>query len=492
MARAVPFSLRNLGGYPAALALVAAAALAGLAGEPWVAGGNVTMLFLLAVLVAALGFGLGPALLAALTAAVTYNFYFLEPRHTFEIGHAADLITFTVFFAAAVIAGGLAGRARDAANVTARRARTVAALLDASRALSAAASIEDAAQALADQVRAAGAGAAIVLVPENGVLRIAGGPPGFERLGAAADAAARAAWAGGTGDDPDWRFRPLEGLHGRVGLIGLRPAAGGTDAEGPLAALLSQGAVAMERAGLASAAAENQALRQADALRSALLNSVSHDFRTPLSTVLGASTTLIDYEAELKPDVRRDLLQSIAEEARRLNRYVRDLLDMARLEGGALKPRRVETDLEAVIDSALARLGEQLGARRVVRDVAPGLTAASLDPTLLEQALLNLVENAAAYSPAQSVVRIGARRTPEAIALTVEDEGPGIAVEDLGRVFDRFHRLRRPSDRGSGLGLGLSIAKGFVEAMGGRIAAESPVAEGRGTRIVVTLPDSPP
>jgi two-component system sensor histidine kinase KdpD len=152
----------------------------------------------------------------------------------------------------------------------------------------------------------------------------------------------------------------------------------------------------------------------------------------------------------------------------------------------------METDIEAVIESALARLGEALCARRVVREIAPGLTAPALDPTLLEQALLNIVENAAAYGPAGSAIRIAARQAAEALVVCVEDEGPGIAPEALDQVFDRFRRLQRPSDRTQGLGLGLSIAKGFVEAMGGRIAAESPVVGGRGTRIVVTLPGGAP
>jgi two-component system sensor histidine kinase KdpD len=247
--------------------------------------------------------------------------------------------------------------------------------------------------------------------------------------------------------------------------------------------------VALERAGLASAAAENLALRQADRLRQAMLNSISHDFRTPLSTVLGASTTLLDYEAELSRPVRRDLLQSIAEAARRLNRFVGELLDMSRLEGGALKPRRLAVDVGEVLDSLTGRLAEPDAAVRIVRDLPPGLAAAGLDPTLLEQAMLNIVENALAYAPPGSPVKIAARRQDGRLLIAVEDEGPGIPAEALEAVFERFRRLGR--DGGRGLGLGLSIARGFVEAMGGRVTAESPLADGRGTRIVISLPSAP-
>jgi two-component system sensor histidine kinase KdpD len=289
-----------------------------------------------------------------------------------------------------------------------------------------------------------------------------------------------------------WTFRPLQGLHGRVGVIGLRAPERHTDpdAEELFAALLHQGAVALERAQLASAAAENEALRRADQLRSALLNSISHDFRTPLSTVLGSSTTLLEYEAALKPKVRRDLLESIREEAERLNRYVADLLDMSRLEAGALRPRLDWTNVRQVVESALARLDDRVGGRRIVRDFAPDLSRVKLDATLLEQALLNVLENALAYAPDGSRLEIAAYEDLDSVLIAIEDEGPGIPRDQIERVFDKFLRLGGPADRSKGLGLGLSIARGFIEAMGGRIAATSPVADGRGTRFLISLPKS--
>lgn len=483
----------EVSGYLAAAALIAGANLIGQAGGAQLAGANLAMLFLLGVLVSALGFGLGPALFAAFVAAISYNFFFLEPRLTFEITHPADVLTFMVFFAVALVTGWLAGRVRDQARSTARRARTVGLLLEASRRLSAAASPDATAQVLAEQASLAAGAGAVVLLPEGCSMRMAAGPPGLSDLAVRTRQAARHIWETGETsgmDGADWTLRPLAGLHGRVGVIGFRGVGKSSDPEreGLLVALLHQGAVALERASLASAAAENEALRRADDLRSALLNSISHDFRTPLSTVLGSSTTLLEYEESLTPSVRRDLLQSIAEEARRLNRYVGDLLDMSRLEGGALKPRREPTDVRAVLTATLSRLREQVGDRRIVHEFASQMSLVNADPTLLGQAVLNILENAVAYSPDHSSIELAVQEDLDHVLISIEDQGPGIPTHALDSIFDRFRRLETPTDRAQGLGLGLSIAKGFVEAMGGRIAATSPVLEGRGTRFLISLP----
>lgn len=484
-------------GYAAALGLVAAAAGVAWIAGPRLAGANLAMLFLAPVLVSAIGFGLGPALMAALAAAVSFNFLFIQPRFTFWIGHPADLLTFTMFFAVAVATGWLAGRERDQAHMARRHAATVETLLAASRALAAATTPDEVAQALARQLMAAGAGAAVVVLPSPAGPRIAGGPAGLDRLSPTAAEAARQVLEGGSATDGEdgatgYRFRPLPGANGRVGVIGLRDPAleTGVAAENLIAGLLQQGTIALERAALATATVENQALRRADDLRSALLNSISHDFRTPLSTVLGSATTLLDYGDQLTPAVRRDLLESIREEAQRLNRYVGDLLDMARLEAGALTPKREWVDVREVVASALARIGERTGGRRIARDFAPDLSRVKLDRTLLEQAILNILENAAAYSDDGSGIEVAAHEDSSCVVISIEDEGPGIAPDALKVIFDRFRRLERATDRGEGLGLGLSIAKGFIEAMGGRIAATSPVADGRGTRFLISLPKS--
>jgi two-component system, OmpR family, sensor histidine kinase KdpD len=308
--------------------------------------------------------------------------------------------------------------------------------------------------------------------------------------------AARWAWehgesaGAGTGTLPQigWVFWPLQGVRARAGVAAVEAGKVTTvEDERYVLALLDQGAVALERAEFAAEAADAEALRRSDRLRSALLNSISHDLRTPLSTVLGSTTTLIDYGDQLAPEVRADLLQSIREEAERLNRYVGDLLDMTRLEGGALAPRSDLIDVRKAVDAAVERVVRRLGARRLERDYAVQISLVKADAGLLEQAVVNILENAIAYSPDGSLIEVAVYEDQDDVVVSIEDQGRGIARADLDKVFEKFRRLDQPSDRGKGAGLGLSIAKGFVEAMGGRIAAVSPVTD-RGTRLLISLP----
>ena len=488
-----------------AVAVVSVGAANGIASlvDQFSHGANLAMIFLVSVIATGLGFGLWPALLAAALAAFTYNFFFLDPRLSIAIGNPADLFTFAVFFGVALVTGGLAGRVRDQAAAAARRASAVTALLVASRSLSAVATREDAARTLAEQTAAAAAGAPVVLLPADGVIRIAAGAPSVPVLDATLMTAARWAWergeaaGAGTGTLPqvDWVFLPLQGLKGRAGVAGVEAGRlrRGSEEERLLLALLGQGAVAIERAELAAGAVEHETIRRSDQLRAALLNSISHDLRTPLSTVLGAATTLIDYGGALAEAVRQDLLLSIREEAERLNRYVGNLLDMTRLEGGGLKTRSEWTDVRDVISGAIDRVARRAQDRRFNRDFPAELSAIQADPALLEQAIVNILENAVAYSPAGEPIDMAAYEDRSNIVISIEDEGRGIPTAELERVFDKFRRLDAASDRGQGVGLGLSISKGFVEAMGGRIAAASPIhgdalSGYRGTRILISLP----
>jgi two-component system sensor histidine kinase KdpD len=459
-------------------------------------GSNLAMIFLVSVLASGLAFGLWPAVTAAALAAFAYNFFFLEPRLSMRIGHPTDVFTFVVFFAVAMTTGWLTGRIRDQALANSRRASAIAALLAASRRLSAASGRQAAAEALAEQLAAATGGGAIVLLPGGEDVIPVAASPGMPILGPSDLAAARWAWQHGepagaeTGTLPSatWTYRPLQGVRARSGVAAIEPKALHTeDGARFVASLLDQGAVALERAEFAADAADAEALRRSDRLRSALLNSVSHDLRTPLATVLGSATTLLEYGEALEPPVRLDLLASIREEAERLNRYVGNLLDMTRLEGGGLNIRADWVDVRDVLGAALERVSRRLGARKVTRDFPPELALVKADSALLEQALVNILENAIAYSPDDSTVELAAYEDRNNVVLSIEDEGRGIPTAELERVFEKFRRMEESSDRGKGAGLGLAISKGFVEAMGGRIAAASPIHEGRGTRILISL-----
>ncbi|PQZ83846.1 MULTISPECIES: sensor histidine kinase KdpD [unclassified Brevundimonas] len=456
------------------------------------------VIYLSAVLAAGVLYGLRPALAAATLAFLTYNFLFLQPKFSFAIGSPTDLLTLVVFWAVALTTGVLAGRVREQARAAQRRASAVSALLAASQRLTGVGDRAAAARILAEQTAAAAGAGAVVLLPLNDELTLIAGAPTKAPLDAEAMAAARWAWekgepAGhGTGTLPQarWTFRPLQGVRDRAGVAGIEAAAlaPGSDEEKLALALLDQGAVAVERADLAGQAVETETLRRTDRFRGALMNSVSHDLRTPLSTVLGASTTLIDLGDRLTPAVRADLLLSIREEAERLSRYVGDLLDMTRLEGGGLNIRADWVDVRDVLNAAGKRVARRLGQRKMTRDFPAQLSLVMVDQGLLEQALVNILENAVAYSPDGSTVELAAYEDRGAVVISIEDEGQGIPTAELERVFDKFRRMEEPSDRTKGAGLGLAIAKGFVEAMNGRIAAASPIQDGKGTRILISLP----
>ena len=490
-------------GYAVGLGLVGLATLTAYSLDAAFERVDLGVIYLAAVVATGARYGLRPALTAATAAFLIYNFLFLQPRYSFIIGSPTDVLTLVVFWGVALLTGALAGRVREQAKRTQRRAVAVSALLGASQALAGADGRQATARVLAEQASHAAGAKAVVLLPQGDDLVIAAGAPDTPDLGASAMASARWAWehgeaAGhGTGTLPQasWTFWPLQGIQGRSGVAGIEAAAlaSGSDEERLTLALLDQGAVAIERANLAGQAVETETLRRADRFRTALMNSVSHDLRTPLSTVLGSATTLIDYGEGLTPAVRADLLLSIREEAERLNRYVGDLLDMTRLEGGALKVRAEWTDARDILNAAAERVSRRLEGRRMTRDFPADLSLVRVDEGLLEQALVNVLENAIAYSPDGSTIEIAAYEDRNAVVISVEDEGMGIPTAELERVFDKFRRMEESSDRNKGVGLGLAIAKGFVEAMNGRIAAASPIHEGddgvtSGTRILISLP----
>ncbi|WP_168076594.1 sensor histidine kinase KdpD [Caulobacter sp. SSI4214] len=498
-----PKRARKLGlgpwqGYAVGALFVGAATLAAWGLDLAFDHADLGMIYLAGVLAAGVLYGLRPALAAATAAFLVYNYLFLAPRYSFQIGSPTDFITLIVFWAVALASGGLAGRVRDQALGSQRRAAAVTTLLAASRTLSAATGRDAVARALAEQVSAAAGGRATVLLPEGEELAPIAGAPSLEPLDAAQMAAARWAWekgeaAGfGTGTLPQarWTFWPLEGVRARAGVAGIEAGAAppGSDLERLVLALLEQGAVALERSQLASEAVETETLRRADRFRSALMNSVSHDLRTPLSTVMGASSTLLEYGDKMKKAVREDLLLSIREEAERLSRYVANLLDMTRLEGGALRLRTDWTDVRDVLNAAAERVSRRLGGRVLARDYPPSLTLVQADASLLEQVVVNILENAVTYSDPGSRIELAVYEDRANVVISVEDEGRGVPAAELERIFDKFRRLEEPSDRSQGAGLGLAIAKGFVDAMGGRIAAASPIHNGRGTRMLISLP----
>jgi two-component system sensor histidine kinase KdpD len=257
-----------------------------------------------------------------------------------------------------------------------------------------------------------------------------------------------------------------------------------------LDALLDQAALAIERSRLVEQVGEAQVLAEADKLRVAMLTSLSHDLRTPLASILGAATTLITDRKLYDAAQIDDLLSTIREESERLDRFVGNLLDMSRLEAGALGVKREATDVGDLVRSALSRLQRRLVAHKIVLEMPADLPLVSADPLLIEQALVNLLDNAAKYSPSGSPIRIHAGPSPAGVSLTVTDEGPGIPSEALAHVFDKFYRAKAGDRRVAGTGLGLAVARGFVEASGGTLTAANR-SDRSGAILTMTLPLHP-
>lgn len=282
-------------------------------------------------------------------------------------------------------------------------------------------------------------------------------------------------------------------MRGLVGVLGIRPADPGSmltpEQRSALTAFADQAALAIERSTLAQEARQAELLRAEERLQTALLNSISHDLRTPLVAVTGALSALDEDTGVLDPASRRSLIENARAEADRLNSLVGNLLDMTRIEAGVLRLSREACDVSDLVSSSIEAVSNRLNGRQVRANVDPELPLVDVDFVLFVQVLVNLLDNAAKYSPADKPIEITASRHDDRVVITVDDRGPGIPEEDRVRVFDKFYRVQRPGSV-SGTGLGLSICKGIVEAHGGDIRAEG--RPGGGARIRLTLPLAEP
>ena len=495
-----PRLTRPLVGYVTAFASVAAAVGLGQLLRAWFNLPNLSMVFLTAVLTCALTQGIASAITAAFLSFAAYNFFFIAPLYTFTIAEPHEFFALIVFLIVAVFTGGLAGRVREQADAIRRRSASTQRLYEFSRKLAGATSFEDVLWVIVSKLAAAIDGGAMILLREGQDLAIKASWPPEDQLGPADQAAARWAYdhreAAGrqTSTLPNaiYQFRPLNVSNGPLGVVGLQPklAINSLTAETDrvLAAMLEQSAVAIERAQLADENSRAQAQVETEKLRSALLSSLSHDLRTPLSSILGAVTSLRSLGVQLPEAARSDLLAAIEEEASRLSRFVSNLLDMTRLEAGALDLKRESVDIADVLRAAIARASRSFPNRPVNLSLAPELPLVRGDAKLLEQVVFNLLDNADKYCGAGTPTTVSAIAEGMNVRIEISDQGVGIPAADLDRVFEKFYRVAEGDGRAPGTGLGLSICLGIVNAVGGDIHAESPVASGHGTRIVIRLP----
>ncbi len=455
---------------------------------------NLSLVFFGAILLAGMWLGMRAALFAAILAFLSYNFFLIEPRFSLHFA-PADFLAFASFLVGGFLVGGLSGRLSDRARDATNRLRELTMLFEASRDLSHAIEPSDAARRVVTHLERGGCCASIWLGQAH-QLSLTASSPQKRDAARAAEADARAFLASNWKDEvrsDRWLLR-LETGERALGCVAIW-VSDALDANTPdrrwIEAVLELGAVAIDRARLITEVAEATIVAEKEGLRTALLSSLSHDLRTPLSTILASATSLQEHSEQFDAATRQEMLETIQDEAERLNRYVANLLEMTRLESGALQVRSVLLDPGEAISSAVERVSASLKGRRVLRAYRTQGERIFVDPVLIEQALINLLENAISFAPVGSTILVGAARDDGDIVLTVEDEGPGIAKADLPRVFDKFFRGRSDRRAHGGVGLGLSVAHGLVESFGGNVRAVSPVAAGRGTRMEVRLPAHP-
>jgi two-component system, OmpR family, sensor histidine kinase KdpD len=463
---------------------------------------NVDLVFLTAVVVVAVRYGLWPSIVASIAASLCYNFFFMPPIFTFTITDPVNVVAFFFFMVIAILVSNVAARVRTRADSVIGRIRTTEQLYAFSRKLAGTASLDDVLWATAYQTALMLKVRVVLLLPEKGVLTVKAGYPPEDQLDKADLAAANWAWdndrAAGRGSDtlPGAKrlFLPMRTGRGSIGVIGID-----NDKTGPLLtpdqrrlldALVDQGALAIERVLLVEDMDRVKRTIESDRLRSALLTSISHDLKTPLASVLGAASTMRDLSGGLTDAEKRDLLATVIDESERLNRFIANLLDMTKLESGAIKPNTARHDIGEIVGSALRRAGKILIHHKVSLELEADLPMLELDAVLFEQALFNLLDNAAKYAPPETTVSIKGWRDKDYVTLQVVDEGEGIPRSELESVFDKFYRAQKGDHVRPGTGLGLAICRGFIEAMGGTISAANR-ADRSGAVLTIRLPVAP-
>ena len=483
------------------IATTGATTLLGLGLSQVLALQNLSMLYLLAVLVSAILAGRFAALLAAGLSFLTYNFFFIEPVHTFTIAKPHEVLALLIFVAVAVVTGTLAARLREQIERSRQAVRSTQALYDFSRKLSAAYGVDGALTATTAQLNAMLGLPAVTLVTEDGEeleMRVAWPPD--QVLDETTMIAARwahdkrepAGYMTGTLPNVAYLFLPIRSDQRMAGVAGLRLAPDHgpltPDEERQVAAVLEQAVIAIDRARLVREGAKAAVAQEGEKLQAALLSSLSHDLRTPLASITGAVTTLRQLGERMDAETRSDLLATVEEETARLTRFVGNLFDMTRIESGLLKARREPVDLRALVGEVTERLARLDPRLQVETSAADAMPPALADPGLLEQVLFNIFDNARKYAGTDQPISVYIRRDGREAVISVTDQGKGIPEDDLEVIFEKFHRRAKGDGRPAGTGLGLSIARGFVSAMGGTIKAESPAVRKRGTRFVIRLP----
>ena len=469
--------------------------------KPFIGIESSDLVFLVAVIGIAYKYGLWPSMFAAVLAMVCYQFCLVEPFYKTSLSDVKNFAALSFFFFTAFVVSNLTAKVRSQAHTARNRAATTEALYAFSKKLAGIVSLDDLLWATAYQIAHSLKTDVVIVLPDNnGGLSVRAGFPPEDDLDQAELGAAKWSFennrAAGRGSDtlPGSKrlFLPLRTGAVAIGVVGLakgqRPELLLTpDERRLLDALMDQTAVALERVRLAGQINEARLAAESERLRAALLTSLSHDLKTPLASILGAVTSLKQYRGLLDKPASEELVATIQEEAERLSRFVANLLDMTKLESGAIDLDREHAHVDEIIATALQRSSRMLSDHKIEIDLEASLPMLDLDVMLFEQVLVNLLDNAAKYSPTGTEIRIRARRSEGAVAIEVLDEGPGIPEDRLERVFEKFHRVKQGDRQRAGTGLGLAICRGFITALGGRIVASNR-ADRSGAIFTITFP----
>jgi two-component system, OmpR family, sensor histidine kinase KdpD len=494
----------KLMGYIWTLIAVTSCTIVGSVLFPVFAPTNLAMLYLLGVLLIAWGFGRGPSILASFLGVAAFDFFFVPPYLTFAVHDTQYFVTFLVMLITGVMISTLTAQVKFQADSARRREQRTAALYAVGRELAATRNREEIAKRAAALVSGGCNGQVAVLLPDKKghLIAYSGAQHQFELPlhdeGVAQWVYASRETAGkGTATLPGSRglYFPLAALSGTVGVLAYLPR----EEEKTLNlehvhlfdAFAQLIALTIERANLAEEAERIGLQMEAERLRSALLSTVSHDLRTPLAAITGASSTLLDDEEKIDQRTRRELLESIFREAGQLHHLVTNLLEMTRLQAGALDLRKEWQPVEEVVGAALGRMARQLKSHAVATKISPDLPFVALDELLIQQVIINLLENAAKYAPPGSQIEIKAQAENSSVVIEVANQGPALANEDLDRVFEEFYRSANPSVK-PGAGLGLAICRGIVELHGGKIWAANRPAGGVSFFFSLPVTGSPP
>jgi two-component system sensor histidine kinase KdpD len=399
---------------------------------------------------------LGPGIAGALVTFLAFNYFFIKPYYTFSVHRPIDVVILVIFLIVAIVISQLVGRMQSSLAAATAREREATQLYELSTALAGLHDDQVIARILAKEVQNTAQGE-MVEIMITGAQPFAFSQPDVKRPLRPPDLVIP--------------IETVRGILGEIRLWRVAPAIASGEKR-LLQTFASQGASALERARLAQAESRTRVLEESDRMKSILLSSVSHELRTPLSTIKAAASSLRSKEVNWDSPARSELIAAIDDEADYLNMLVGNLLDMSRIEAGALKPKREWNILAEIVGSVLSRMKHLIGEHHIEVDVPEGLPMVPVDYVQMEQVFTNLLSNSLKYAPEKTMIGVRAFAEDDALHVVVSNQGPHVPQEHLERIFDKFFRITA-ADRITGTGLGLSICKGIIEVHGGRLWAEN-------------------